>query len=134
MFPKHTQLQNSTLSIQIPVSNVSFLARPPSTSGPAEDAASASLDPLRYGAGAWCAGAGIMLGLRPMSAADPARPTAADSRKPDLERSRRYHRKGFTSASVSDSSMVEAQGSFRCGYLIISPDQILDPWREKGEE
>ena len=109
MFPKHTQLQNSTLTIQMPASSVAWLASPPSTSG--GSATRPALDSLRH-----CAvddGVGIMSGLMPSSTAEPVSPTAADSRKPGLERSMRYHRNGLTSASVSETWSVDAQGSLR---------------------
>lgn len=111
MLPKQTQLQNSTLSIHMPVSTVSCLASPPSISVAAPVA---SIDALRP---AGPAGVGIMSGLTPMSRREPTSPTAADRRKPGLERSMSHHNRGLTSASVTESCSVEAQGSLRCGLL-----------------
>ena len=114
IFPKHTQLQNRTLSIQIPVSTVSWLAKPPSVSGSAKDGAV----PFR------CrpsdekpAGVGTICGFNPIKMAEPVKPTAAESRKPGFDRSIRYQRKGLTSARVRETCIVDAHGSFR--YRIV---------------
>lgn len=113
MFPKQTQLQNSTLSIQMPVSSVSWLASPPRAMG----SAYALSDSLRY---VKDEGVGITSGLMPSRTAEPATPTAIDSRKPGFDRSIRYHKNGLTSASVRETWRVEAHGSFRCRQLAVS--------------
>ena len=41
-------------------------------------------------------------------------PTAVERMNPGLERSIRYQRAGFTSASVKEACRVEVQGSFLC--------------------
>ncbi len=60
------------------------------------------------------AGEGTISGLIPNSTAVPVMPTKAESKKPALDRSIRYHRTGFTSDNVSDTCRVDCQGSFRC--------------------
>ncbi|KAL2282617.1 hypothetical protein FJTKL_10471 [Diaporthe vaccinii] len=57
-------------------------------------------------------GAGTMSGLNPMRMTEPAQATAADSRNPDFDRSIRYHRNGLTMASVMETCIVDAQGTF----------------------
>lgn len=59
------------------------------------------------------AGAGTMVGFVPSNTAVPTMPTKAESKKPALERSIRYHRTGFTSDNVSDTCRVDCHGSFR---------------------
>lgn len=104
MLPKQTQLQNRTLSIQIPVSIVFWLARPPNVRE--SETVSFRNDDAD--------GVGTISGSTPISTAEPIRPTAAESRKPGLERSIKYHKKGLTRASVSESCSVDAHGRRRC--------------------
>ncbi len=59
------------------------------------------------------AGEGTISGLIPKSTAVPVMPTKAESKKPALDRSIRYHRTGFTSDNVSETWRVDCQGSFR---------------------
>lgn len=56
----------------------------------------------------------MISGSNPINTAEPAMQTPAESRNPGFERSIKYHRKGLTSASVMDTCIVEAQGSFLC--------------------
>lgn len=107
IFPKQTQLQNSTLSIQTPVSTVCWVAKPPSISKSSEPASAVMLR-------ASClAGVGMISGLKPISNTEPVNPTKADSRNPGFERSMSHHRSGFTSANVIEICKVEDQASLR---------------------
>lgn len=63
------------------------------------------------------AGEGIISGFEASKRAVPVAPTALDNRKPDLERSTRYHRAGLTSARVREACIVDAQGSLRWMWL-----------------
>lgn len=96
MFPKQTQLQKRTLNIQMPVSIVSWLARPPRVTG-SEYVLSV---PFRY---VRDDGVGITSGLMPNSMAEPAIPTAMDNMKPGFDRSIKYHKNGLTRANVKDT-------------------------------
>jgi hypothetical protein len=71
--------------------------KPPKTSFGREPVA------LLGGKGADIAGEGIISGFKLRSTVVPSTPTAADRRKPGLERSTRYQRTGFTRASVREA-------------------------------
>lgn len=116
MLPKHTQLQNKTLMTQMPVSIVLFVARPPSirTSLPVCPVEFRS----RYG-DEEPIGAGMISGSSPRETIVPARPTAADRRKPVLDRSIRYHKSGFAIAKVRETCIVEAHGTFLCEVVSL---------------
>lgn len=58
-------------------------------------------------------GAGTMSGFRLMTITEPTSPTVDDRRKPGLERSIKYHRKGFTSARLNETCNVDAHCVFR---------------------
>lgn len=112
MFPKQTQLQNSTLRTHMPVSIVRWVARPPSMSGPA----AAWLVEFRLrNSDEYPAGVGMNSKFSPISNTEPAEPTAAERRKPGFDRSIRYHRKGLTIAKVMETCIVDAHGTFLCG-------------------
>lgn len=64
-------------------------------------------------------GAGMISGFRPKDTMVPARPTAADRRKPVLERSIRYHKRGFAIAKVRETCIVEAHGTFLCEVVSL---------------
>jgi hypothetical protein len=83
--------------IHVPHSTVSFVMKPPNTSF-----GNACVELLAWG---YCVapGDGIISGLRLRRMVVPKTPTAAERRKPGLERSMRYHRTGFTRASVRDA-------------------------------
>lgn len=109
MLPKHTQLQNKTLSTHIPVSIVLSVAKPPNTVG------SPPVWPVWFrckSCDEYPIGAGIISWFNPSATMEPARPTAADNKKPGLDRSIRYHRNGLTAARVIETCIVEAQGTF----------------------
>ena len=113
MLPKHTQLQKSTLAIQVPTPMLSELTRPPARSGQAAASAPAAAPDARAAGEAVVAGAGTMAGLMPSSTAVPVRPTTAERRKPGFDRSIKYHSTGLTNASVSETCSVDCQGSLR---------------------
>lgn len=96
IFPKQRQLQNSTLSIQTPVSTVSWLAKPPNAKG----SLSKPFEELRLG---MPDGAGMISGLTPRRNIEPVRPTAADNTNPGLLRSISHHSSGLTNANVADT-------------------------------
>lgn len=116
MFPKHTQLQNSTLSIHTPDSNVSELASPPRSrlsshlSLPDEEDDDHGSELVLNSE---LEGVGIISGFTPSSKPAPATPTAAERRKPALERSMSHQRSGLTSARVMDTCKVDDQASLR---------------------
>ena len=56
---------------------------------------------------------GIIRGFKPNRIALPVRPTTLDKRKPGFDLSIRYHRKGFTRASVAEACSDEVHGSRR---------------------
>lgn len=58
----------------------------------------------------------MISGFRPNEMMEPVSPTAADSRKPGLERSIKYHRRGLAIAKVKDTCIVEAHGTFLCEW------------------
>lgn len=119
IFPKHTQLQNSTLKIQVPPSIVSILT-PPSPSPPKLPRYFAVV--FLPGLGMLTeAGEGIMSGFEARRRAVPVAPTKAERRKPGLERSMRYHRTGLTRASVREAWRVDAHGNLRCVMLAKFP-------------
>lgn len=118
MFPKQTQLQNKTDRIQMPPSRLSLLTSPNHVPDPKAS------PPTLIG---WCrivefairevlavAGLGIISGFDTSRRVVPIAPTAAESIKPGLERSMRYHSAGLTRASVREACRVEVQGSLRC--------------------
>lgn len=94
MFPKQTQLQNRTLAIHVPTAS-----SPCETFRPAmlllNTVSSMVPDVL--------SGEKTMPGFISSKAIIPVSPMTVERTKPDLERSTRYHRKGFTSASVSET-------------------------------
>jgi hypothetical protein len=106
ILPKHTQLQNSTLIIQIPPSMPSLLTYPPRSSIIVLCWTVAFLEEE--------AGLGIMSGFETRRSAVPVAPTPKERMKPGLERSIMYHRTGLTSANVSEACRVEVHGSFLC--------------------
>ena len=114
MFPKQTQLQNSTLAIQVPTPIVSFVILP------SNPTSFDTLPALTLGDGV--AGGGTISGLTPSITAVPARPTMVERRKPGFERSIRYHSTGLASASVRETWSVDCQGSFR--YTVTHHQQI----------
>lgn len=129
MFPKHTQLQNSTLTIHTPISTVS-----PSTGRGARLAVAAHDENELCAACHALDGAGITSGLTPSSSADPVSPTQVDSRKPGMLRSMSHHRSGFTRASVAETCSVEAHASLRCACQSVSTgasrtEGLLSQWQ-----
>ena len=116
MLPKHTLQQNSTLSIQMVISTLSLVARPPKTSvSPEPDCcwfAWAELDALRppnsaapklFQIDEALAGAGTMSAFKPVNMREPVSPIAAENKNPAGVPSIRYHKNGLTRASVSDT-------------------------------
>ena len=98
MFPKHTQVQNSTLAIHVPTTILSggmpvyqILACGTDASSPAT------------GDGAVAAGEGTISGLMLRTASIPVKPTTVENTKPDLERSTRYHRTGLARERVRET-------------------------------
>lgn len=125
MLPKKIQLQNRTLTIQMPVSIVSWFGKAPSVREPA---APWWLDELREKVpGPSPAGVGIMSGSRPMRTAEPTRPTAAESQNPGLERSIMYQRNGFAKAKVMETCIVDAHGSLRYREKQVSEPEGESP-------
>ena len=114
MFPKHTQLQNNTLSIHTPDSTVLFCARyPPRSTVSSSSSASAAADSLLRNRALVTEGVGIMAGFTPRRTTEPASPTAAERRKPALDRSMSHQSSGLTRAKVTETCKVEDQGSLR---------------------
>lgn len=111
MLPKHTQLQNSTLAIHVQTAMLSGLI------SPCGEIALVELGTIPAG-GVTIAGEGTISGLTADKTAVPAIPTIAESTKPGLERSTRYHSTGLTSARVRETCKVDCQGSLR--YKSIS--------------
>lgn len=109
MFPKQTQLQNSTLAIHVLTPILSLVIRP-SDRMPSKEELPA------FARGIGVAGEGTISGFTPSSTTVPAIPTIADRKKPGFERSTRYHKTGFTSASVRDTCKVDCQGSLRLEF------------------
>ena len=72
-----------------------------------------------------------MSGLTRQSIIVPVIPTKADSHKPARVRSMRYHKKGLTKESVSDTWSVDCQGSLRCDFLLKSCISFWYQWRRK---
>jgi hypothetical protein len=107
ILPKQTQLQNSTLAIQVATPMLSALTSPELT-GQGE------LPIVIEAFEGAAAGAGTILGLIPRRMAVPARPTTDDRRKPALLRSMRYQSTGLTRARVNETWSVDCQGSLRC--------------------
>jgi hypothetical protein len=106
IFPKQTQLQNSTLKIQTAPSMLSCPNHSP-----------VQLPPFpRYGyfevEFPKDAGEGIISGFETRRRAVPVAPTAVERMKPGFERSIRYHKTGLTKARVKEACRVEVQGSF----------------------
>jgi len=106
ILPKHTQLQNSTLAIQVETAMLSGLTSP-----------CGGIELVEFGpkpaGGITIAGEGTMSGLTANKTAVPVIPTTVDSKKPALERSTRYHSTGLTSARVSETCKVDCHGSLR---------------------
>jgi hypothetical protein len=104
MFPKQTQLQNNTLNIQTPLSTISFRASSPprimasSSPLPIDEESLVVRKKLLV-----TEGVGIMAGLMPRRITEPARPTPAERRKPDLDRSMSHQRRGLTRARVIET-------------------------------
>jgi hypothetical protein len=117
MFPKHTQLQNSTERIQIPPSTLSLVKKPRPMLVESGMREWGSMDALAAREEVADAGEGIMSGLEARRRAVPVAPTALERMKPGFERSIRYQSTGLTRARVRDACSVEAQGSLRCGFL-----------------
>jgi hypothetical protein len=125
MLPKQTQLQKSTLPIQIPHSMVSGLTQFPTTPEPLRPVAL----PTPPGAvviwEAVCAaeaGDGIISGFRERRTVVPDRPTRIDKINPGAERSIRYQRAGLTRARVREACSVDVQGSFLCKVNVSTWD------------
>ena len=106
MFPKQTQLQNSTLAIHVLTPMLSLVIRL-SDKLPSKEAF------IAFARRKEVAGGGTISGFTPSSIAVPAIPTMADRTKPGFERSIKYHKTGLTSASVKDTCKVDCQGSLR---------------------
>ena len=105
MLPKHTQLQNSTLAIQVQTparSCETKLSMP--TSRAVMFASVALIDSI--------AGEGTILGLISNNMKVPKIPTTADNMKPAFDRSITYHSTGLTSARVRETCIVDCQGNF----------------------
>ena len=108
--PKQTQLQNSTLTIQIPVSTVLGPRSSQTAPGsPVSEALPAHAPPSGDGND----GAGMMSGLMPRRSRLPASPTAAERRRPGFVPSTRYQRKGFARVRAVETWRVETHGSLR---------------------
>ncbi len=76
-------------------------------------------------------GEGTISGFRLRRTEVPRRPTAAERRKPGLERSTRYQRTGLTRARVRETWRVEAQGSLRWkGLVLVSDVRNRVRWKE----
>ncbi len=98
--PKHTQLQNNTLRIQMPPSILSLLTNPMTLSSPNRRVC---FNVEFRGREVEDAGEGIMSGLEASRRAVPVAPTALERRKPGVERSTRYQRTGLTRARVREA-------------------------------
>lgn len=121
IFPKHTQLTNNTLAIQVATPTLSWLKRIPAISNIplcscwyAESVPLAREDPGVL-PGAWGDGDGTRSGLMDRSSAVPEREKVAERMKPGAVRSRRYQIAGFARAKVRESWRVDCQASRRCG-------------------
>ena len=106
MFPKHTQLQNKTLEIQVQTPMLSFVMIPFMYTSSYETF-------IVFALGEGVAGGGTISGLTPSSTAVPAIPTRAERMNPGLDRSMRYHSTGLTRAKVKETCKVDCHGSFR---------------------
>lgn len=92
MLPKQTQLQKRTLAIHVPTASWLCERVRPAIPNTVSSTASAAL-----------LGEKIMSGFISSRAIMPVSPMAVERTKPDLERSIRYQRNGFTSASVKQT-------------------------------
>jgi len=106
IFPKQTQEQKSTLTIQIPPSIISLLTRAGCNN------CAAFTEEFRFRREN-AAGEGIASGFETRRSAAPVVPTAVLRMKPGIERSMRYHKTGLTRARVREACIVDAQGSLR---------------------
>jgi hypothetical protein len=104
ILPKHTQLQNNTLAIQVPTPILSCEMRLSIPTPGAVMFASVNF-------GGCIAGDGTMSGLIPNNTNVPAIPTTVERMKPGFDRSIRYHSTGFTSARVNETCSVDCQGN-----------------------
>lgn len=126
MFPKQTQLQNSTLAIHTVTAIVSYRsAVPPSAMLPLLERR------LKV------AGGGTMSGFTSSNTKAPPMPTREESTKPVLVPSTRYHKKGLTRAKVRLTCWVDSQGKLRC--IAEKPCQYTERSRvirrgEKGKK
>lgn len=89
MLPKQTQLQKRTLAIHVPTA-----------SWPCERVRPAMPNAVSFMASEALLGEKTMSGFISSRAIMPVRPIAVERTKPDLERSIRYQRNGFTSTRV----------------------------------
>ena len=106
ILPKQTQLQKRTLAIHVPTPTLSLLINRFPTRF--------SYDTfMAFAGGEGMAGEGTIWGFTPNSTVVPVIPMNAERIKPGLERSIRYHRTGFTSASVKETWKVDCHGSLR---------------------
>lgn len=105
MLPKHTQLQNSTLALQVQTPMLSWETKPSMPTSGAVMFASVAL-------GSRIAGDGTILGLISNNMKVPKIPTIADKMKPAFDRSIRYQSTGLTSARVRETCIVDCQGNF----------------------
>lgn len=115
IFPKHTQVQNSTLAIHVPTTRLSCgiaLYRVP--------ACEIGVPSPAMGDGVVEAGEGIISGLILSTANIPVNPTMVDRAKPGFERSTRYHRTGLARESVRETWSVDCQGTLRCQVKHVS--------------
>ena len=107
MFPKHTQLQKSTLAIHVETPMLSLLMMP--------SVVTLSMETLRvFDRGGVIDGVGTMLGSIPNITTVPMTPTVVDRTKPGFDLSMRYHNTGLTRARVNETCKVDCQGSLRC--------------------
>lgn len=133
IFPKQTQLQNITLAIHVATPIVSFVIIPLKSS-PFDVFAALAL-------GEGVAGEGTIPGLTPSNTAVPVRPTTVERTKPGLERSMRYHKTGFASASVRETWSVDCQGSLRYRAThqksfstFMNEDDPDSQWRKRSQQ
>jgi hypothetical protein len=119
MLPKHTQLTNSTLAIQVAIPMVSWLMSPRTMSSCGAWKPAVWLEsPRRSEEADRGDGEGSRVGLTPRSIPVPPIENRAERMKPGGERSMRNQMAGFARARVNDSCRVDCQGSLRMAKAI----------------